>query len=85
MPVVKVIELVGCSSEGLQEAVECAVGEAAKTIRNLKGVDVLGWTAKIEDGRIIEYCANVKISFLVEGERLRRSPGRCPPRSQSSP
>jgi hypothetical protein len=69
MPVAKVIELVGCSSEGLQEAVECAVKEAAKTLRNLRGVDVLGWTAKIDGDKIVEYRANVKISFLVEEEK----------------
>ena len=69
MPVVKIIELVGCSSKGLQDAVECAVKEAAKTIRNLRGVDILSWTAKIENNKIVEYCANVKISFLVEEER----------------
>ena len=69
MPVVKVIELVGSSSKGLQEAVENAVEEAAKTLRNLRGVDVLGWTAKIDGNKIVEYRANVKISFLVDGNR----------------
>lgn len=69
MPVVKVIELVGCSSEGLQEAVESAVEEAAKTLRNLRGVDVIGWTARIEGDKIVEYRANVKVSFLVEEDR----------------
>lgn len=69
MPVVKVIELVGCSSKGLQDAVERAVEEAAKTVRNLRGVDVLGWTGKIEGDKIVEYRADVKISFLVEDER----------------
>jgi flavin-binding protein dodecin len=69
MPVVKVIELVGCSSLGLQEAVESAVKEASKTVRNLRGVDVIGWTARIEGNKIVEYRANVKISFLVEEER----------------
>ena len=63
------IELLGCSSEGLQEAVECAVKEAAKTLRNLRGVDVLGFTAKIEGDKILEYRADVKISFLVEEDR----------------
>ncbi len=69
MPIVKVIELVGSSTKGLQDAVENAVKEAAKTIRNLRGVDVLGWTAKIDGNKIVEYRANVKISFLVDDNR----------------
>ncbi len=69
MPIVKVIELVGSSPKGLQDAVENAVKEAAKTIRNLRGVDVLGWTAKIDGNKIVEYRANVKISFLVDDNR----------------
>jgi flavin-binding protein dodecin len=69
MSVVKVIELVGYSSESMQDAVESAVKEAAKTLRNLRGIDVIGWTGKIKGDKIVEYRANVKISFLVEDER----------------
>lgn len=69
MPVIKVIELVGTSPKGLQNAVEEAVKEASKTLRNIVGVDILGWTGKINDGKIVEYRANVKISFLVEEKR----------------
>jgi flavin-binding protein dodecin len=69
MPVVKIIELVGCSSNSFEEAVESAVKEASKTLRNLRGVDVLGYTGKIKDGKIIEYRANVKVSFVVEENR----------------
>ena len=66
MSVVKVIELVGTSSKSWQEAIENAVARAAKTIRNIRGVDVLGWTGKIEGDKIVEYRADVKISFTVE-------------------
>lgn len=69
MSVVKIIELVGCSPVGFQDAVESAVKEASKTLRNLRGVDVLGYTGKLQNGKIIEYRANVKISFLVEESR----------------
>ena len=66
MAVVKVIELVGTSNKSWQEAVENAIERATKTIRNVQGVDVLGWTGKVEGKKIVEYRANVKISFLVE-------------------
>ena len=69
MTVVKVIELVGASPKGLQDAVEEAVRDASKTVRNLFGVDILGWTGKIDGGKIVEYRANVKISFRVEENR----------------
>ena len=66
MSVVKIVELVGCSDRSWQDAVDNAVRRAAKTIRNIRGVDVLGWTGKVKDGKIVEYRANVKISFIVE-------------------
>ena len=66
---VKVIELIGNSPEGWEEAVRSAVREAAKTVRNIVGVEVVGMTAKVRDGDIVEYRANVKIAFVVEEER----------------
>jgi len=66
MSVVKIVELVGSSDESWRDAVENAVKRAAKTIRNIRGVHVVGWTGKIEGDEIVEYRANVKISFTVE-------------------
>ena len=67
MSVVKVIELVGSSDKSWQDAVDNAVRRAAKTVRNIRGVDVLGWTGKVNGDKIVEYRADVKISFVVEG------------------
>lgn len=66
MTVVKVVELVGSSGKGWQDAVESAIKRASKTVRNIRGVDVIGWTGKVEGDKIVEYRANVKISFVVE-------------------
>ncbi|MGD9131536.1 MAG: dodecin family protein [Candidatus Bathyarchaeota archaeon] len=66
MTVIKVIELVGISDKNWQDAVDNAVQRAAKTMRNIRGVDVLGWTGEVKEGKIVEYRANVKISFTVE-------------------
>ena len=66
MPVVKIIELIGSSPDGWNEAVQNAVTEAAKTVKNIKGVHVKRCTAKVEDNKIVEYNANVKIAFIVK-------------------
>jgi len=64
--VVKIIELVGSSAEGWKEAAENALMEASKTVRNIVGMDVVGWTAKVEKSKIVSYKADVKIAFIAE-------------------
>jgi flavin-binding protein dodecin len=66
VPVVKIIELIGISPNGWSEAAQNAVTEAAKTVKNIKGVHVKRCTAKVKDNKIIEYHADVKIAFVVE-------------------
>ena len=69
MAVVKVVELVGISPSSWEDAAKNAVDEAAKTVRNIGGLDVINQTAIVKDGVISEYRANVKISFVVEDVR----------------
>jgi flavin-binding protein dodecin len=64
--VVKVIELIGSSPNGWSEAAQNAVTEAAKTVKNIKGVHVKRCTAKVKNNNIVEYNADVKIAFIVE-------------------
>jgi flavin-binding protein dodecin len=64
--VVKIIELIGSSPNGWNEAVQNAVTEAAKTVKNIKGVHVKRCTAKVEANKIVEYNADVKIAFIVK-------------------
>ncbi|MEW5935256.1 MAG: dodecin family protein [Bacillota bacterium] len=45
MPVVKVLELVGSSPNSFQEAVQNAVTEAARTVDNITGVEVVNDSA----------------------------------------
>jgi flavin-binding protein dodecin len=66
MSVVKIVELIGSSPNGWKEATENALNEAAKTIRNIKSIHVKRCTAKVENNKIVEYRAVVKIAFMVE-------------------
>lgn len=66
--VAKIIEIIGSSEKGWEEAAQAAVNEAKKTIHVIHGVEVVDMTAKVDphSGNITEYRAGVKISFGVE-------------------
>lgn len=66
--VAKVVELIGSSPKGWEDAAKNAVKEAAKTIRNIKGVYLKECTAKVKGTTIVEYRSVVKISFVVDRE-----------------
>ena len=51
MPVAKVIQVIGHSSESFAKAADEAVQEAAKTVRGITGADVVSMSAEVEDGR----------------------------------
>ncbi len=67
MAVVKVIELIGASPDGWEEAAQNALAQAAKTVKNIKSVYVKSCKATVENNKIAEYRAVVKVAFVVEG------------------
>jgi len=66
MPVGKIIELVGTSSRGFEDAINEAVRRSSKTVKNIRGVDVVAQKAIVKDGKVVEYRVNLKLSFGVE-------------------
>ena len=64
MTVVKIIELVGSSKTGSDDAVQQALAEARKTLRNIKAVDVV--STGLRGDSLDEWRAHVRIAFLVE-------------------
>ncbi len=69
MKTVKVIELIGTSTRNWEDAANNAVKEAQETIKGITGLEVVGQTAKVENGAISEYRTNVKVAFLVTDKR----------------
>ena len=63
--VVKVIELI---SEGasIEAAIKSAVEEAAKTVKEIKQVNVEHIEALVVKNKVTKFRLNVKVSFLVE-------------------
>lgn len=66
--VYKVIELVGTSDKGWEEAVQNIVARAAKTLRDIRIVEVMEMDAKVENGAVVSYRAKCKLSFKFEDE-----------------
>ena len=62
MDVFKVTEFVGTSQQNWADAVDNAVMEASGNFRNILGVEVTNFTAKVVSGRVTEYRASVKIA-----------------------
>lgn len=64
--VIKIIEVIGVSPESYEDAVRRAVERSSKTVKGITGVDVIGQSAKVVDGKVTEYRANLKVAFAVE-------------------
>ena len=67
MSVIIVREMVGTSPNSWSDAARQAVATAARTVRNIKTIDVVKSTAVVEDGEIVEYQVDLKIGFEYEG------------------
>ncbi|MFT5221746.1 MAG: flavin-binding protein dodecin [Glaciecola sp.] len=65
MAVIKTIDLVGVSGKSWQDAAECALEEASKTLRGVEGMTVLDQTAIVEDGKVTEFQTHVQIRFRI--------------------
>lgn len=63
----KITEVVGTSTEGFAKAAENAVATAAKTVRNLRWFRVTEFEGRIQNQKVSEYHATVKIYFDLEG------------------
>jgi dodecin len=65
--VIIVREMVGTSPHSWSDAARQAVATAARTVRNIKTVEVVTSSAVVEDGEIVEYRVDLKIGFEYEG------------------
>lgn len=64
--VYKQIELTGSSPNSIEEAVENAMAQAAKSLRNLRWFEVTETRGQIVDGQIAHWQVTVKIGFTLE-------------------
>lgn len=69
MTMLKVVEVLAESSQSWEDAAARAVAEASRTLRNVRSIYVENMQATVEDGRIVSYRINAKVSFELDGDR----------------
>ena len=62
----KLIELVGTSTVGIQDAIDHALQRAAKTIKNMRWFQVMETRGEIDHDKVAHWQVTLKIGFTIE-------------------
>jgi flavin-binding protein dodecin len=66
--VYRVTEIVGSSTEGIDDAIRKGVSRASQTLRNLDWFEVTQVRGHIENGEIQHYQVGLKVGFRLDDE-----------------
>ena len=61
----KLVELVGTSEQGVDAAIQNAIGRAAQTLKGLDWFEVVSIRGQIVDGKVQHYQVTMKVGFRV--------------------
>jgi hypothetical protein len=67
--VYRVIEIVGTSPKGVDDAIKSALARAHSTLRNLRWFEVARTSGHIDDGKVEHFQVTLKVGFTMEGAR----------------
>ncbi|MEI2690783.1 MAG: dodecin family protein [Anaerolineae bacterium] len=66
MAVSKVIDLIGSSTVGWEDAARNALAGAFKSLHGISDLEIIQYTARVVENEIIEYRALVRLAFVVD-------------------
>jgi flavin-binding protein dodecin len=61
-----VTELVGSSSDGIEQAVRNGIARSAQTVRNLDWFEVTEIRGHVDDGEVGHFQVRLKVGFRIE-------------------
>jgi dodecin len=64
--VYKVVELVGSSTDSIEDAIQTAIKRADQTLRNLRWFEVVQTRGHVENGEVRHYQVVLKAGFTLE-------------------
>ena len=65
--VYKVVEIVGTSHGGVDDAIRNAIETSADTIRHISWFEVVKTTGHVENGKVAHFQVSLKVGFRIEG------------------
>jgi dodecin len=69
MSVAKVIEISSQSKKSFEDAVKQAITRASETIKGIKAAWVADQQVEVEDGEVVGYRVNLRVTFILEGKK----------------
>jgi flavin-binding protein dodecin len=62
----KLIELVGSSTIGTDDAIRNAIAKASLTVKHMNWFEVIETRGQIVDGKVAHYQVTIKVGFRIE-------------------
>jgi len=62
----KHVELTGTSSTSIEDAVQSAIARAAKTVRNIRWLQITETRGQVENGKVVQWQVTLKAGFTLE-------------------
>ncbi|MET0898366.1 MAG: dodecin [Mycobacterium sp.] len=62
----RVVEIVGSSPDGTDEAIKNAISRASQTLRGLEWFEVVSVRGHVEDGEVGHFQVTLKVGFRLE-------------------
>ncbi|PRC41429.1 dodecin family protein [Mycobacterium sp. ITM-2017-0098] len=62
----RVVEIVGSSPDGVDEAIRNAIARASKTLRDIDWFEVVSVRGHVEDGAVGHFQVTLKVGFRLE-------------------
>lgn len=66
MSVAKVLEISSDSTESFEDAIKQGIRRAEKSLKNVRGAWIAEQKVVVEEGNIIRYRVNMRVSFVLE-------------------
>jgi flavin-binding protein dodecin len=68
MSIGKVIEISASSPKSFEDAIRRGIARATETVKDIRGAWIKEQQVRVEDGKIVEFRVDMKVTFIVHDE-----------------